>query len=92
MHRVPRRLHFPVLFSLLLLLLAAVATPAQAAAWQADFFIRVRSPKVKEITAKGKIYHRGFKTRIELAGSNEIDLYDFEQSTEIRVFPADEIY
>ncbi len=66
--------------------------PAHAATWQADFSIRVLSPKVKEISTRGAIYRKDFKIRIEPSGSTEVDLYDFEQSLEMRIFPADQIY
>lgn len=64
----------------------------EAKAWQADFHIRVYSPKVKTIVYEGKLYLKGLKARIEPRGSKEINLYDFEEKTEIRIFPEDEIY
>lgn len=64
----------------------------EAKAWQANFQIRVYSPKVKTIVYEGKLYLKGLKARIEPTGSKEITLYDFEGKTEIRIFPEDGIY
>ncbi len=84
------------LFGLLFFLLWSphqVATATGIATeWQAEFFIRVLSPKVKEISSKGKLYRKGHKIRIEPHDSNEIFLYDTAQSEEIRIFPQDELY
>ncbi|MFQ5597456.1 MAG: hypothetical protein ACE5GK_05335 [Nitrospiria bacterium] len=40
----------------------------------------------------GKIYQAGLRVRIEPNDSKEVDLYDFEARTHMRVFPADRIY
>ncbi|MEC4678496.1 MAG: hypothetical protein VST69_07075, partial [Nitrospirota bacterium] len=65
---------------------------AQIPAWQTNFRIQVFSPKVKTIVYEGKLYLKGLKARIEPADLKEIDLYDFETGTEIRIFPEDGIY
>lgn len=82
-----------IFFSLFLLsLLVAWNTTAQAIDWQATFEIRVFSPRTPLIAAQGKFYLSGSKVRIEPAGSDEINLFDFEHLVGIRIFPADRIY
>jgi hypothetical protein len=63
-----------------------------AANWQADFTIRVSSPRTQPILFNGIIYQEGTKVRIEAKGSEEIDLFDFEARVGIRIFPEDRIY
>ncbi len=85
--------HFLILFfPIFLLLLSVNASTAQVNTWQAQFNIRVLSPDVKEIRDTGRIYRSGFSVRIEQEKSNEIFLYDFDQSLEFRLFPGDQIY
>lgn len=65
---------------------------AVQAAWQSDFSVQVFSPKLKAIFFEGKLSVDGNQARIEPAGSDETDLYHFNDLTEIRVFPSDGIY
>lgn len=76
----------------LAVLVLSTQSHAQARSWQTDFRIQVFSPKVKTILYEGKLYLNGLKARIEPAGAKEIDLYDFEAVTEVRIFPEDGIY
>ncbi len=80
------------LFFVIFLLLFPVQLHAQKPVWQTDFRIRVFSPKVKTIVYEGKIFLKGLKARIEARDATEINLYDFEARTEIRIFPEDGIY
>jgi len=78
-------------FFLSLLLLSPLAQ-AYAETWQADFKIRVLSPKVKPIFYAGKLAVHHLKARIETGESKEINLYNFETLSEVRIFPEDQIY
>ena len=63
-----------------------------AATWQADFTIRVFSPRTQPVFFSGTFYQKDAKVRIEPEGSDEVNLFDFEARLGIRVFPKDRIY
>ncbi len=92
----PTRLPFSCRFLLLLLpVLALFVVDGKslfAATWQADFTIRVSSPRTQTIFFSGKFYQSGAKVRIEPKNSDEIDLFDFEAKIGFRIFPKDRIY
>lgn len=60
--------------------------------WTADFKTTVLSPTGRQILFTGKFYQSGSKVRFEPAGSSEIDLFDFERASGIRLFQEDRIY
>jgi hypothetical protein len=60
--------------------------------WTADFKTTVFAPNGSKIVFTGKFYQNGSKVRFEPTGSGEIDLYDFERASGVRLFPEDRIY
>jgi len=77
---------------LIFALFALESKSLSAATWQADFTIRVSSPRTQTIFFKGRFYQSGTKVRIEPKDSDEIDLFDFDAKIGIRIFPKDRIY
>ncbi len=92
----PRPFSFCHFFILNIFILALFIIPSAqssfAATWQADFTIRVSSPRTQTILFSGTFYQEGLKVRIEAAGSEEVNLFDFKSGIRIRVFPKDRIY
>jgi len=60
--------------------------------WTADFKTTVLSSTGRQILFTGKFYQSGPKVRFEPTGSAEIDLFDFDRASEIRLFQEDRIY
>ncbi|MFQ5579120.1 MAG: hypothetical protein ACE5FZ_00770 [Nitrospiria bacterium] len=80
------RIFLPIFF------LLAHVTPLAARMWTADFHVTVLSTKVQKIEFSGKFYQKDLRVRFEPTGSEEINLFDFERSVGIRIFPSDRIY
>jgi len=90
MRQLKRGLSFFVFLNILLILPLEVSAFSER--WQANFSIRVFSPRVKTIFFKGKIYINKLNVRVEQEGSDEVNLYDFGQAVSIRIFPVDRVY
>lgn len=65
---------------------------ASEKSWTADFKTTVLSSNGRKIVFTGKFYQNGSKVRFEPDGAGEIDLYDFERASGIRLFQEDRIY
>ncbi len=76
----------------LLLLLPIDAIVASEKSWTADFKTTVLSSNGRKMVFTGKFYQNGLKVRFEPTGSGEIDLFDFERASGIRLFQEDRIY
>lgn len=73
-----------------LFLSGQTAPPSKS--WTAQVQTTVLHPNGHKILFSGKYFQNGSKVRFEPGGSEEIDLYDFSESKERRLFPADRIY
>lgn len=90
-----RPLRYSIFFLILILSFFPFLLPKTSAAeksWTADFKTTVLSPSGRQILFTGKFYQTGSKVRFEPTGSTEIDLFDFERGSGIRLFQDDRIY
>ena len=80
-----------LLCSVLVVMLARPAFPSSIS-WQADMTTTVISSTGRAIASTGKIYVQGSQVRFEPENADEIDLYNFDQMKNLRLFPSDRIY